>query len=159
MLLPQNGLTELKVRYSCLSHYSIPKSFRALFALEHQFLGQNGKYKFKIITIKRHRHQMNRLTKQKETHRLRERTYDCQGGRVVGSSSQGIQDGRVHTAVFKMDNQKDLLYSTGNSARRYAAALMGGEFGEEWIHVLCVAESLCCPPDTITTLFTDYIPI
>ena len=26
-------------------------------------------------------------------------------------------DGHVHTALFKMDNQKDLLYSPGNSAQ------------------------------------------
>ena len=30
---------------------------------------------------------------------------------------------------------KDLLYSTGNSAQCYLAAWMGGEFGGEWIHV------------------------
>ena len=39
---------------------------------------------------------------------------------------------------------KDLLYSTGNSAQCYVAAWMGGKFGGEWIHVLCMAESLCC---------------
>ena len=32
-----------------------------------------------------------------------------------------------------MDN-KDLVYSTGNSAQWYVAAWMGGEFGGEWIH-------------------------
>ena len=32
---------------------------------------------------------------------------------------------------------KDLLYSTGNSAQCYVAAWMGGEFGGERIHV-CV---------------------
>ena len=30
--------------------------------------------------------------------------------------------------------QKDLLYSTGNSAQCYVAAWVGGEFGREWIH-------------------------
>ena len=30
---------------------------------------------------------------------------------------------------------KDLLYSTGNSASYYVAAWIGGEFEEEWIHV------------------------
>ena len=29
----------------------------------------------------------------------------------------------------------ELLYNTGNSAQCYVAALMGGEFGGEWIHV------------------------
>ena len=30
---------------------------------------------------------------------------------------------------------KDLLYSTGNSAQCCVAAWMGGEFGGEWIHI------------------------
>ena len=53
---------------------------------------------------------------------------------------------------------KVLLYSTGNSAQCYGAAWMGGEFGGEWIHVY-VAESLCCAPETITTLLIGYTPI
>ena len=57
------------------------------------------------------------------------------GGRVGGRDSQGVWDRHVHTAIFKVDNQQDLLYSTGNSAQCYVAAWMGGEFGGEWIHV------------------------
>ena len=49
-----------------------------------------------------------------------------------GRDSYRVWDGRVHTAVF---NNKDLLYSTGNSAQCYVAAWMGEEFGEEWIQV------------------------
>ena len=41
----------------------------------------------------------------------------------------------VHTAIFKMDNQQDLLYSTNNSVQCYVAAWIGGEFEGEWIHV------------------------
>ena len=38
------------------------------------------------------------------------------------------------------------------------AAWMGGEFGE--MHTcICMAESLCCPPETITTLLISHIPI
>ena len=36
---------------------------------------------------------------------------------------------------FKWMTNKDLLYSTGNSAQCYMAAWMGGEFGGEWIYV------------------------
>ena len=36
---------------------------------------------------------------------------------------------------LKWITNKDLLYSTGNSAQCYVAAWMGGESGEEWIHV------------------------
>jgi len=45
---------------------------------------------------------------------------------------------------------KDLLDSTGNSARCHVAAWMGGEFSGEWIDIY--AESIGCPPETITTL-------
>ena len=38
---------------------------------------------------------------------------------------------------LKCITNKDLLYSTGNSAQCYVAAWMRGEFGGEWIHV-CV---------------------
>ena len=51
---------------------------------------------------------------------------------------------------------KDLLYSTGNSAPRYVAAWMGGEFGGRTDTWMQTAESLCCPPETITTLLTGY---
>jgi len=61
---------------------------------------------------------------------------------------------------LKWITNKDLLYSTGNSAQCYVAAWMGGEFGGEWIHVyVCMAESLCCPSETITTLLISYTPI
>ena len=36
---------------------------------------------------------------------------------------------------LKWKTTKVLLYSTGNSAQWYMVAWMGGEFGEEWIHV------------------------
>ena len=36
---------------------------------------------------------------------------------------------------LKWMTNKDLLYSTGNSAQRYVAAWMEGEFGGEWLHV------------------------
>ena len=53
------------------------------------------------------------------------------GGRVVREF--GID---VHTLLcLKWISNKDLLYSTGNSAQCYVAVWMGGEFGGEWIHV------------------------
>ena len=42
----------------------------------------------------------------------------------------------MYTLLYlKWITNKDLLYSTGNSAQCYVAACMGGEFGGEWIHV------------------------
>ena len=53
---------------------------------------------------------------------------------------------------------KDLQYSAGNSAQCYGAAWMGGGRGAMDTCV-CMAESLCCPPETITTLLISYTPI
>ena len=54
---------------------------------------------------------------------------------------------------------KDLLSSTGNSAQRYVTAWMGAEFGGRMDTCIGMAESLCCPPETITTLLIGYMPI
>lgn len=74
------------------------------------------------------------LTKQKETHRLREQTW-----LLVEWSGEGVvrEFGMVmYTLLYlKWKTNKDLLYSTNNSAQYYVAAWMGGEFGGEWIHV------------------------
>ena len=43
---------------------------------------------------------------------------------------------------LKWITSKDLLYSTENSAQCYISAWMGGEFGEEWIHVYAWLSSL-----------------
>ena len=59
---------------------------------------------------------------------------------MLDGTQQGIEDSvkkeeASNTAIFKMDNQQDLLYSTGNYALCYVAARMGEEFGGEWIPV------------------------
>ena len=42
----------------------------------------------------------------------------------------------MYTLLYlKWITNKDIMYSTGNSAQRYVAAWMGGEFGAEWIRV------------------------
>ena len=50
---------------------------------------------------------------------------------------------------------EDLLDSTGNSAQCYIAAWMGGVSGENGM-CICMAESLHCPPETMTTLFVNW---
>ena len=42
---------------------------------------------------------------------------------------------------------KDLLYSTGNSAMCYVAAWTGGEFWGESIHVYVWLSPFCCLPE------------
>ena len=59
---------------------------------------------------------------------------------------------------LKWITNKDLLYSTWNSAQCYVAAWIGGEFGGEKIHVY-VWLSPFCQPETITTLLIGYTTI
>ena len=52
----------------------------------------------------------------------------------------GGRDGKfgmdMYTLLYlKWITNKDLLYSTGNSAQCYVSAWMRREFGGEWIHV------------------------
>ena len=51
-----------------------------------------------------------------------------------------------------------LLCSTGSSAQCYVAAWLGGVWKRKDTSV-CMAESLCRPPETITTLLIGYTPI
>ena len=54
---------------------------------------------------------------------------------------------------------KDLLSSTGNSAQCHVAAWMGGEFEGRMDTYVWMAESLCCPSETNTTLLMGYTAI
>ena len=51
---------------------------------------------------------------------------------------------------------KDLLYSTENSAQCYVAAWMGGEFGGDWIHVYVWLSIFTVD---LTALLISYTPI
>ena len=75
-----------------------------------------------------------------ETHRFRKWTYDCRGEGIVRDF------GKVTYTLlyFKWITNKDLLYSTWNSAQCYVPAWMGEAFRGEWISM---AESLDCSPE------------
>ena len=92
--------------------------------------------------------QMKLLTKKKETHRLRKQTYSCQG--KEGEKGQlGSLGGRVHTAIFKVDNQCSMLHGS----------LKGRGVWGRMDTCICMDESLHCSPETITTLLIGYTPI
>ena len=55
----------------------------------------------------------------------------------------------------KWITNKDLLYSTWISAQCYVAVLIVAEFVRRMDPCICMAESLCCPPE-ITVLLTGY---
>ena len=72
---------------------------------------------------------MNLLTKQKETHR--KLTHGCQAEGTVKDFGKVM-----YTLLYlKCITNKNLLYSTWNSAQCHVLAWMGGESGGEWIHV------------------------
>ena len=59
---------------------------------------------------------------------------------------------------FKWITNKDLLYSTENSAQCYVAAWMEASLGENGD--MCIyAEFLCSTPETITTSLIGFTPI
>lgn len=58
---------------------------------------------------------------------------------------------------FKCITNKDLLYSTWNSAQCYMAAWMGGAFGRERIHVYEWRTLHSCSTETITTLLVNHL--
>ena len=59
---------------------------------------------------------------------------------------------------LKQITNKDLLYSTRNSAQWHVVAWMGEEFGEEWIHVYEWLSPFAVHLNP-SHLLTDYTPI
>ena len=52
---------------------------------------------------------------------------------------------------------KDPLYSTGNSCSVLCGSLDGRGVCGEMDTCICMAEFLCCSPETITTLFVNQL--
>ena len=89
-----------------------------------------------ICGIKKEMIQMNLLTKQKETHKLQEQVYGFWGKAWGEAIVRGCGMGMYTLLHLKWITNKDLLYSTGNSAQCYVAAWMGGRFGVNgYMHV------------------------
>ena len=85
--------------------------------------------------------------KTEETHRLGERTW--------GKGQEGVWDGHVHTAVFKMGNKQ----GPAVQHRELHSALCGSLDGKGvWGRMdtgTCTTESRHCSLETITTLFIN----
>ena len=76
-----------------------------------------------------------------------------------GRDSYGIWGGRVHTAVFKMDNQQGPTVLYRELCSMSCGSLDGREAWGRMEACICMAESLCCPPETITALLLGSTPI
>ena len=68
-----------------------------------------------------------------------------------GRDSQGVWDGHVHTALFKMDKNKELC-------SMLCARLDGMGIWGRMDTCICMAEFFHCSPETTTTLLIGYTP-
>ena len=80
-------------------------------------------------------------------------------GKDGGRDSQGVWDGHGHTAVFNMENQQ----GPAGQHRGLCSVSCGSLDGRGvWGRVdmcACLAESLQCPPETITSLLISCSPV
>ena len=79
-------------------------------------------------------------------------------GRMGEQHSYRVWGGHVHTAIFKWITSKALLYSTWNAAMS-CGSLDGRGIWARMYTFVCMAESLCCPPEPVIKLLISYIPI
>ena len=79
-------------------------------------------------------------------------TYKTDG--CQGKDSWGVWDGYVHTAIFKMDNQQGPTVQHMELYSVLCASLDGREIWGRMDTCICMAESLCCLPETTTLLIS-----
>ena len=85
---------------------------------------------------------MNSFPKQKQTHRPK-------GGMVGGGIVREFRTDMYTLLYLKWLANKDLLYSTGNTAQYSVVAYMGKESKRVDI-CICITDSLCCTAETNT---------
>ena len=91
--------------------------------------------------------------------RLREWIYAYQGEGWGKGMARELEIDMYTLLYLKPIVNKDLQYSTWNSAQCYVAAWIKEEFEGGWIHVCVWLSGFCCAPGTITILFICYMPI
>ena len=80
-------------------------------------------------------------------------------GRMGGRDSQGVWEGRTHTDIFKMDNQKGRTVQHMELCSILSGSLDGRRVQGRMETCIYIAESLRCSPENITTLLIGYTPI
>ena len=79
-------------------------------------------------------------------------------GNDGGRDSWGIWDQCVHTLILKMDNQQGPTVQHRELCSMLCSHLDGRGVWGRMDTCVCMAESLHCPPETITTLLISYTP-
>ena len=87
---------------------------------------------------------------------MQKNTHGCQGDGLGEGIVREFGMDTYTWLYLKWITSKDLLSSTENTVQCYVAVWVGGEPGGERTRV-CVAESLCCPRETITTLLIGNV--
>ena len=90
---------------------------------------------------------MNLSMKQKQNQGHREQTGGCQEGGRWERVGLGVWDQQMQTGIYRMDNNKVLLYSTGNHIQHPVINHNGKEYEKECI---CITESLFCTAEINT---------
>ena len=86
-------------------------------------------------------------------------TYGSQGGMDGGRDSQGVWDGHGHTAVFNMESQQGPAGQHRGLCSVSCGSLDGTGVWGRRDPCPCMAESLCCLPEIITTFLIGYTPL
>ena len=73
--------------------------------------------------------------------------------------SQGVWDGHVHIATFKMSNQQRPTVQHMELCSMLCGSLDGRGVWKRMDTCICMAESLHCSPATITPLLTGFTPV
>ena len=76
-----------------------------------------------------------------------------------GRNNQGIWNGHVHTATFKMGNQQGSTVQPRELHSVLCGSLDGRGVWGRMDTCICMAESIYCPLETITTLLISYSPV
>ena len=71
----------------------------------------------------------------------------------------GVWDGHVHTAIFKMDHKQGPAVEHRELCSVLCGSLDGRDVWRRKDTCVCMAESLRCPPETITALLIVYTAI
>ena len=94
----------------------------------------------------------------RNTHRLKERIYGYQGEKR-GRARSAVWDRHVYTTIFKIDNQQGPTVQHRELGSIFCNNRNGKRIWERIDICICISESLCCTPDTNTTLLINCTPV
>ena len=118
------------------------------------------KYIWYCLYVETKKCDTNELTKQKQIHRIRKRTYGYQRGKVTERDKLGVWDWHIHTTIIKIDNQQGPLVYHGELCSIFGNSLNEKRIQKRRIYTcICITESLSCIPETNITLLIKYTPI